>query len=56
MTNEPRLSARTAHCSLGPDGPQNKSAQAETGFQYKEAQAATCLPFHNDRAQAPGPE
>lgn len=44
------------HCSLGPDGPWNKSAQAEADFQSKEVEATACLPLHSDTTQAPGPE
>lgn len=44
------------HCSLGPDGPWNKSAQAEADFQSKEVEAMACLPLHSDTTQAPGPE
>lgn len=36
MTNTAGHSDRKAHCSLCPDGPWNKSAQAEADFHYKE--------------------
>lgn len=41
---------------MAPDGPWNKSAQAEADFQYKEIGAKACLPLHSDTTQASGPE
>lgn len=43
MTNTAGHSDRRAHCSPCPDGPWNKSAQAETDFQYKDIGATACL-------------
>ena len=55
MTNTAGHSDRRAHCSLCPDGPWNKSAQAETDFQYKDIGATACLLF-SSRITQPGPE
>ena len=55
MTNTAGHSDRRAHCSLCPDGPWNKSAQAETDFQYKDVGATACLLF-SSRVTQPGPE
>jgi len=55
MTNTAGHSDRRAHCSLCPDGPWNKSAQAETDFQYKDVGATACLLFSSHITQ-PGPE
>lgn len=53
MTNRAGHSHRRPHCSLCPDGPWNKSAQAEANFQDGEVQAAPCLRFSRDITQAP---
>lgn len=53
MTNTAGHSDSRAHCSLCPDGPWSKSAQAEADFQYKAVGATVCLPFCTDVAQAP---
>lgn len=52
MTNTAGHSDRRAHCSLCPDGPRNKSAQAEADFQYREVGASACLLFSSGIAQA----
>ena len=51
MTSTAGHSDRRAHCSLCPDGPWNKSAQAETDFQYKDVGATACLLFSSHITQ-----